>query len=326
MSDTNIPSILSKLNPVDLDAGTVFSGKASGTRVRGYAQPSPFTPALNHDYAFHESANDAIVWFLSASEPLYVCGPTGCGKTSLLKQLAARLNYPVFDLTAHANLEFSDLVGHLSLENGNMVFEYGPLALAMKYGGLFLLNEIDVLSPDAASGLNGILEGAPLCIAENGGELIEQNLMFRFACTANTNGSGDETGLYQGTIRMNAAWLDRFVMCEVGYPASAVEESLLGKKFPSLPEPIVKGMVAFANEVRTQFVGEGCTGATPLDVTFSTRTLIRWADLTLKYGPLASRGIKPIDYALDRALGFRASKSTRAMLHELSQRIFPAIL
>jgi ATPase len=30
-----------------------------------------------------------------------------------------------------------------------------------------------------------------------------------------------------------------------------------------------------------------------------------------------------LSYALDRALGFRASRPTRAMLHELLQRLFP---
>ncbi|MGX7950904.1 AAA family ATPase, partial [Oleidesulfovibrio alaskensis] len=39
--------------------------------------------------------------------------------------------------------------------------------------------------------------------------------------------------------------------------------------------------------------------------------------------PLARQGIQPIGYALDRALGFRASRETRAMLHELAQRMFP---
>ena len=60
-----------------------------------------------------------------------------------------------------------------------------------------------------------------------------------------------------------------------------------------------------------------------IEVTLSTRTLLRWADLTLRFQPLAHQGIQPLSYALDRALGFRASRPTRAMLHELLQRMFP---
>ena len=54
-----------------------------------------------------------------------------------------------------------------------------------------------------------------------------------------------------------------------------------------------------------------------------TRTLLRWADLTVRFQPLAHQGIQLVTYALDRALGYRATRETRALLHELAQRIFP---
>lgn len=59
-----------------------------------------------------------------------------------------------------------------------------------------------------------------------------------------------------------------------------------------------------------------------IEITFSTRSLLRWGELTLRYQPLARQGIQPVGYALDRALAFRASRETRAMLHELVQRMF----
>ena len=60
-----------------------------------------------------------------------------------------------------------------------------------------------------------------------------------------------------------------------------------------------------------------------IEITFSTRSLLRWVDLTIRYQPLANQGIQPVPYALDRALGFSASRESRAMLHELVQRVFP---
>ena len=319
---------LASLQPASLDAGQVFSGKSSGTTVRGYAAASAYTPAIDLDYIFHESSRDVVVWFLNPQglrEPLYVFGPTGCGKTSCIKQLAARLNYPVFEVTGHGRLEFADLVGHLTVKDGNMVFEYGPLALAMRCGALLLINEIDLASPEIAAGLNSVLDGSPLCIAENGGELIVPHSMFRLVATANTNGAGDDTGLYQGTQRQNLAWLDRFTICEVGYPTADVEKSLLARRFPSLPEALRATMVEYANEVRKLFMGEASTGnlTNTIEVTFSTRSLLRWGDLTVRFQPLAHQGIQPVTYALDRALAYRASRETRAMLHELAQRMFP---
>ena len=206
-----------------------------------------------------------------------------------------------------------------------MSYEYGPLALAMRYGGICLVNELDMASPEVAAGLHGILDGSPLCIPENGGELIIPHPMFRFVATANTNGAGDDTGLYQGTQRQNLAFTDRFILCEMGYPDSSVEKKLLRDRYPTLPVSLCETMVDYANEVRRLFMGEvsGSSLSGSIEITFSTRSLLRWGALTLRFQPLAKQGIQPVTYALDRALAYRASRETRAMLHELAQRMFP---
>jgi len=316
------------LRTAEFDAGSLFSGKPSGRMVKGFAEPSLHTPAIDPDYLFHDAMREVVVWFLDPTEPLYVFGPTGSGKSSLIRQLAARLNFPLHEVTAHGRLEFDDLVGHLSLQDGSMSFQYGPLALAMRDGGIFLLDEMDLLDPATAVGLNGILDGVPLCLPMNGGEVIAPHPMFRFVATANTNGGADDSGLYQGTLRQNLAVMDRFRLCEVPYPAPETERRILEQSAPDLPEGIRATMVDYANHVRRLFVGEedSTTADAPtgagIEVTFSTRTLIRWADLTLRFQPLARQGISPVDYALDRALAYRAGRTTRALLHELAQRMF----
>jgi len=321
----NNTSHLQSLQPADFDAGAVFSGNPSGNMVKGYAAPTLFTPAVDPNYIFHDHCRDLVLWFVNPTDPLYVFGPAGSGKTSAIKQLAAKLNYPVFEVTGHSRLEFPELVGHHVVRQGNMEFEYGPLALAMKYGGIVLINEIDLLDPSTAAGLNSILDGQPLCIPENGGELIVPHEMFRFAATANSNGGSDETGLYQGVQKQNLAFMDRFIVCEITYPKPEAEELLLEKIAHQIPAKIRKKMVEYANEVRNLFMGENGNNfnSNSIEVTLSTRTLLRWATLTVRYQPLAQQNIRPIAYALDRALGFRACRETRAMLHELTQRIFP---
>lgn len=115
-------TILQSLQVTDFDAGTVFSGTPSGKMVKGYAAPSLFTPAVDPNYIFHEQSRDMVVWFIDASDPLYVYGPTGCGKTSVIKQLAAKLHYPVFEVTGHIRLEFPELIGHHVVRQGSMEF------------------------------------------------------------------------------------------------------------------------------------------------------------------------------------------------------------
>ena len=92
--------------------------------------------------------------------------------------------------------------------------------------------------------------------------------------------------------------MDRFVLCEVGYPTPLIEQHILERSAPALPTELRELMVKFANEVREKFMGEG-EGA--IEVTFSTRSLIRWADLTLRFQPVARQGLQPVMYALDRA-------------------------
>lgn len=311
------------LKPARFDGGALFGRPGEGFSLRGYETSTLFCPAVSPIYHFHESLRDLLAWFSADSDPLYLFGPTGSGKTSLVKQVAARINYPVFDVTGHSRLEFPDLAGHLVIRDGDMNYQHGPLALAMRYGGLFLLNEIDLLDPATAAGLNGVLDGEPLCIPENQGELILPHPNFRFAATANSNGAADQTGLYQGVLRQNLAFMDRFWLCEVGYPSREAEARILATAAPGLPESIRTAMISVATEIRKKFMGARLDDSEAIEITFSTRTLIRWADLTQRFLPLLQEGVSPVTHALDRALGFRASPETRHLLLEKVRRIFP---
>ncbi|MFW8217024.1 AAA family ATPase, partial [Klebsiella pneumoniae] len=133
---------------------------------------------------------------------------------------------------------------------------YGPLAVAMREGHLLLINEVDLADPAELAGLNDVLEGRPLVIAQNGGEIIKPHPMFRVVVTGNSTGSGDASGLYQGGMMQNLAAMDRYRFTKVGYADEEAELSILGRVTPKLPENVRKGMVRIANQVRKLFLGE----------------------------------------------------------------------
>lgn len=306
------------------DAGTVFYGEPDGIEVAGYTEPGPLTPALEPGYLFPVWSQDIAIWLADRREPLYLFGPTGCGKTSCIRQMARKLNYPVYEVTAHSRLEFSEMVGHHTVHDGSMHYEYGPLALAMREGGIFLLNEIDLLDPGTSAGLNSVLDGQPLSIAENGGEYIMPHPMFLFAATANSNGASDRSGLYQGVLRQNIAFMDRFFLVESDYMSETDELALLVEHFGNhLPLQLLRDMVRYANAVRRLFMGfEAEDMDVALEVTFSARTLLRWARLTVYYQRILGDLELAVTRSLWRSLLFRASATSRITLEELRQRIF----
>lgn len=311
------------------NAGTVFKGRKSNNTVAGFATPSPYVPDEDKNYIIPNWGSDIALWFVHFKDPLFIFGPTGCGKTSCLKQFAYKLNYPVYEVTGHNRLEFPELVGHHTVDNGNMRFEYGPLAKAMRDGGIFLMNEVDLLAPDVMAGLNSVLDGSPLCIAENGGEVIKPHSMFRFVATANSNGTGDNTGLYQGVLRMNMAAADRFMAVQADYMDEKSEMNLVFGAYPNLGEETVLSMIKYATVVRNAFRGDATAemSITQISITMSTRTLLRWAayvSVLFNAMPDASASQKHEFYlnALRRVLIFKATPTDQLTLTEIFQRVF----
>jgi cobaltochelatase CobS len=279
----------------------------------------PLIPAANPAYVFRrELVSDLLAWLKGAAgaDALYLTGPTGSGKSSLVTQSAARLGIPLYVVSCHERMEIPELFGRYVVQGGAMHWQDGPLIAGLKdpAGAWVLLDEVDTLDPGTFVGLNALLEGRPLLIPESGERVDPRQHGARLLCAGNTAGSGDGSGLYQATKRQNLASMGRFMLLEVGYAEPAEELRLLAQAVPALPEPIRERMVQLAGEIRRLFLGG------QIELTLCTRSLIRWASLTHFYK--GKPGIQPLTYALDRALGFRAEADSRQALLELCQRIF----
>ena len=259
----------------------VFGFNGTGIQVQGYDNvQNPHVPVLK-DYVFRKETLRDVINFLDCNfdDGLLIFGPTGSGKTSVIEQIAARIHIPTYSYTCGGTTRFMDWVGQYVLINGETVWQDGPLTKAMREGGIFIANEIDLVCPDQLAQANGVLEGAPLLIAQKGGEIVRPHPSFRFVATANSNGGGSD-GFYVGVQRQNLAFMDRFLVIHVDYPTPNIELEILAKVAPLIPAAIAKKMIAVANHVRRTFTGsvehDAYNGIDPT-VTFSTRTLCRWA-------------------------------------------------
>ncbi|WP_422452189.1 AAA family ATPase [Endozoicomonas sp. ALC066] len=288
-----------------------ISDAPASLEVLGYFDENhPLIPKRDDKYVFEWATLRDLLAFLTdpSGDAFYLCGPTGCGKTSIVTQAANRLRWPTTSMTCHGRIQVMDMIGRMVLvgnDQGQAVMKYvkGPLAEALEKGYLFILNEMDLMDPSEVAGLNDILEGASLTIPETG-EVIKPHPEFRFVATANSNGAGDTTGGYQGVLQQNIAAMDRFRMTQVDYLVPEVEKDILHRAVPQMAQagPLAEKMIAVANRIRKAFSDTEGAVDTHLSITMSTRTLIRWARLTQVYQGAPNA----LHYALERALLFRS--------------------
>ena len=292
--------------------------------LEGYQECGhPAVPVVQ-PYVFDRDRLRKLLAFLDNPEGdgLFLCGPTGCGKTSLVVQTAARLNWPTQMVPVHGRMELDDLLGQKVLDNGSTPYQYGALSTAVKEGHILILDEMDVADPAELAGLYDLLDGAPLVLAQNGGEIIPVHPRFRFVATGNSAGAGDGSGLYQGVLRQSLAWLDRFRCIEVDYPDEFTELMILHQVVSDLPVVVREKMVKLANEVRRLFTGDSDgragEGESQLSVTLSTRGLVRWARLSLRF----QGAPRVFEYALEQALTARVEPAERQAIHRIASDVF----
>jgi cobaltochelatase CobS len=87
---------------------------------------------------------------------------------------------------------------------------------------------------------------------------------------------------------------------------------------PKIPEPIVDKMIVVAGEIRRLFAGADAEGGPELTVTMSTRTLVRWASLSLAF----KGAPRVFEYALGQALTARAEPEQREAIHRIAADVF----
>jgi cobaltochelatase CobS len=235
--------------------------------------PGPMVPAIEQAYHFQQDhVRRMLLWVGGvAGRNLLITGPTGCGKSSLIEQLCARIGRELYRVPCHGKMEFSELTGQLTvMPDGSTKFVHGPLPRAMLTGSVLLLDEMNFIHPSAIGALNTVLDGGPLLITETG-ESIVPHTDFRIVATGNALDHGDDSSLYRGTQRMNLALIQRFLTVKVDYLPAIEEAAMLHRLVPGLPGKVLGILAEVATDVRKAFKSGD------IESTVSTRTLVKWA-------------------------------------------------
>jgi cobaltochelatase CobS len=287
------------------------SGGPINIQVQQYGQDDGvqhLVPDVDRGYIHNPELVKSICMALEMNIPFYLFGHAGVGKSTAIEQVCAHTKRGYVRVQHTANMEEADVEGRWIVNaKGEMVFQLGPLAEAMRDGLTYCADEYDFAPPMVLSVYQAVLEGKPLFI-KAANLKINPHRRFRFAATGNTNGAGDESGLYQGTMIQNAASYERFGIFEkVNYMPKKDEIALLVAKAGVLTSDAEK-LVDFATMTREAFDRK------EMAIPMSPRSLL----MAAKTGAAK----KKFAWGIERAYLNRLPEVSRAVGEQIVQRLF----
>ena len=224
---------------------------------------------------YYEPVGDEIGIFEAAYSkqlPLLLKGPTGCGKTRFMEHMAWRLRRPLITVSCHDDLTASDLVGRFLVKGGETLWVDGPLAAAVRVGGICYLDEIVEARKDTTVVIHPLADDRRVLPMEKVGELLEASDDFCLAISYNPG--------YQSVLKdLKQSTRQRFVALEFDYPEAGLERKIIENE-TGVDSQTAERLVKFAHMTRN-LKGSG------LDEGASTRLLVHAAKLI-------TSGIEPV--------------------------------
>ena len=221
----------------------------------------PLIPEPDPTFVWTEPCGD-VAEAIEHNERVFLYGPSGTGKSSLVRQIAALVKRPVRRVSLNGETSVADFVGHWTVdENKQTVFVKGILPQAMLEGFILQLDEVDAMQPEIGFVLQQVLEPDGRLLLTDTGEDIAPHPDFRLVATANTLGFGSDSALYSsGTHTLNFSWLDRWdVVVHFDFLPQKHEVDLLKSRHASLGKDLLKRLVKAATDLRKSHAAEELT-------------------------------------------------------------------
>ncbi|MFL5252906.1 MAG: CbbQ/NirQ/NorQ/GpvN family protein [Rhodopila sp.] len=216
------------------------------------------TPALvpQPEPPFYLPTGNECVLFEHAYHrlPLLLKGPTGCGKTSFVAYMAAKLGLPLHTVSCHDDLTAADLTGRYLLRGGDTVWIDGPLTHAVRHGGICYLDEVVEARKDVAVVLHPLTDDRRLLPLDRTGELLHAPDDFMLVCSYNPG--------YQNALKsLKPSTRQRFVAMEFAFPSEEAELRIVAEE-SGLPAARCRPLVMLAARLRALKgvdLEEGCS-------------------------------------------------------------------
>jgi nitric oxide reductase NorQ protein len=224
---------------------------------------------------YYEPIGDELSVFEAAYHnqlPVLLKGPTGCGRTRFMEHMAWRLKRPLITVSCHDDLTASDLVGRFLDTGGETIWVDGPLARAVRSGGICYLDEVVEARKDTTVVIHPLADDRRVLPMEKVGELLQAPVEFCLAISYNPG--------YQSVLKdLKQSTRQRFVALEFTYPGNDLEQKIIVSE-TGIDATMAKKLVKFADMTRN-LKGSG------LDEGASTRLLVHAAKLMVS-------GVEPV--------------------------------
>lgn len=155
--------------------------------------------------------------------PLILKGPTGCGKTRFVQYMAYKLKQPLITVSCHEDLTSSDLVGRYLLKGEETVWQDGPLALAVRYGGICYLDEIVEARNDTTVLIHSLTDDRRILYLDRTGEVLKAHPDFMMVISFNPGYQSIRKNLKESTKQ-------RFSSIIFSHPSVEVETKIIASE------------------------------------------------------------------------------------------------
>jgi nitric oxide reductase NorQ protein len=202
-------------------------------------------PIATNALPYYEAAGGEVELFVHAWRnrlPVLIKGPTGVGKTRFVAHMAARLGLPLNTVACHDDLTAADLVGRHLIQDGQTVWNDGPLTCSVRQGGICYLDEVVEARKDTTVVIHPLADHRRALPIDRTGELLQAPDSFMLVVSYNPG--------YQNFLKgMKPSTRQRFVSIRFDFPGAAREEAILLGETGCDPM-LARRLVSLGNSIR----------------------------------------------------------------------------